>query len=469
MFNKVVKKGEDISPKLSNKDKLIAAKENNKNIKSQIKDKRKKLYIIAAIVTLVIIVIAVLLSLYLNTMKYKPYIKYEAKMKTYGFDTMYNDKSAKTDEPVTKAEALKLALGAVFNKYDILNGMVTSKDAYENSSWVEFAKSNGITSEDINVNNYKNKAKYIDTISYLENCKIKFLTNETIKDTDVNVKDIGKYSTDQQTAIKDMLANEIITLVSKNLNGNKEIFKGQLNELVVNFVEKYNTITMNGDKININPEKIPSNADQYPYTITTVDKSVYEKPFAQEYTPNVFTPKELYAGKKLFYPQIKMYTEEFFDNILNIDYKTITEENLTQKLEQYFLIKPNETAIKAYVKQVKDNEIVIEGKSELQVPIIYSDGFSYRARMKVTFEIKHSKTKENLLYLDFFGGSKKTYTQTSYNFLADYFLETGLGSNNMYLAETDLYNAILDKDKCGITKEVYVQPNVQPDVKEGVK
>lgn len=465
MFNKVIKKGEDISPKLTNKDKLDAAKENNIHVKKQIKIKQKKLYIISAIVIIVIIVITILLSTYLNSMKYKPYIKYEEKMKTYGFDQLYDNKSAKTNESVTKSEALKLALGATFNTYDILNGAANVKSEYTNSLWVECAKNNGITNEDININNFNDKVKYIDVISYLEKCKINFLKDQPIKDTEIYLKDISKYTSEQQAAAKDMLANEIISLVSKNLNGNGYIFKGQLNELIINFAEKYNTITMKGDKININPEKIPSNADQYPYTITTVDKAVYEKPLTYEYTPDSRNAKEFYAFRKEFYPQIKIYSEEFFYSILNIDYRTITEESLTKSIENYLIYKPNETYIKEYIKHVKDNEIIIEGSAKLQIPAIYSDGFSIRGRMILTFEIKNSKTKENLLYLDYFDGLKKTYEKDSYNLLVDYYFQTAIGTNNIYVAETELYRAIIDKDKCGIKKEVYIELDNEEEVK----
>ncbi|MDD2375947.1 MAG: hypothetical protein PHD15_01655 [Clostridia bacterium] len=454
MFKKNIKKNEEISSQLSNKDKLNAAKLNNASIKEKIKRKRIKLGIILVILTVVIIAVSGFLITYLSNMKYKPYVKYEEKMKTYGFEKLYDNGSAKTTESVTKSEALKIALGTVLNTNEILSGIDTLENEYTNSLWVEFAKNSAITKEDININNCNDKVKYIDVISYFENCKLKFLTEQTVKDTEAKLKDIDKYTVEQQTAIKDMLANEIISKLSNNLKGDENIFKGQLNELVINFVEKYNTITLSGDKLNINPEKVPSNADQYPYTITTVDKSVYEIPFESEFSPRAMNAKDVYAYKKEYYPRIQKFSEEFFNTILNIDYRTISEEGLKQKIKSYFIFAPNEFAIKSYVKHVKDNEIVIEGKSKLQVPIIYYDGFSYRARLKLTFEIKQSKTKENLIYLDYLHVLKKTYTQNSYDLLVDYFLSTAIGSDNIYLKEVELYKAILDTDKCGITKEI---------------
>lgn len=414
--------------------------------------KKINIYILATIIILILLAMFSII-VYVDNLKYKPYLKYEEKMKIYGFDKMYNNKSANTNESVTKSEAIKFALASVFNTDDI-SGFAAEHNEYENAIWTEYAQDLGIIKEDINSDNFNNKVKYKEVISYFESCKMKFLTDQSVKDVTVNFKDISKYTIEEQTAIKDMLAYEIINIVSSTINGNENIFKGQLNELVVNFVEKYNTITMPGDKININPEKNPANASQYPYVLANVDKEVYETPFESGYSLEALSPKDIYANKKGYYTQVKRYTEEFFNNILNVDYKTITEENLKQKLEPYILFEPNESAIKVYVKYVKDNEIIIEGNSKLQVPIIYFDGLSYRARMKLTFEIKHSNTKENLLYLDFFDGLKKTYEKTDYDILVDYYLSNAVGNSNLYLDETEWYNAILNKSKCGITKEV---------------
>jgi hypothetical protein len=339
----------------------------------------------------------------------------------------------------------------IFNVNEV-SEFVEEDNEYLNASWVDFAKYEGITKEDINISNYNEKAKYIDVISYFENCKVKYLKEQPIKDTEVNLKDLTTYSAEEQTAIKDMVANGIIDLLSDNLKGGDNIFKGQLNELVVNYAEKYNTIAMEGDKITFDPEKMPSNAGQYPYILPDVDKYIYEIPLVKDYAPSFLTAKELYVYAKELYPQVKTYTEEVFNSVLNIDYRTITEESLSQKLEPYFVWPPSEYSIRDYVKYVKDNEIVIEGKSKLQVPIIYFDGMSYRTRLKLTFEIKHSKTKENLLYLDYSDGLI-TYSKNSYDLLIDYYLSNKMGSNIMFLDTIGIYRAILDKNGCGITRD----------------
>lgn len=450
---KDLKKSEEIPSQVSNKDKLNAAKQNNKEVRKKIKWKNRKVYFILVVLVLVVIGVAVLLDMYFDKLKYEPYLKYEEKMKVFGFDKMYNNQSAKTSDSVTKAEALKLAIAAIYNADDI-SGVADENTEYENATWTEYAEAIGITKEDINNKNFNDKVKYIDVISYFENCKTIFLNDKEIKNTDAKIKDISKYTTDQQIAVKDMIANEVIYLISNKLGGNEDIFKGQLNEIVVNFVEKYDTIAMRGDQLNINPEKIPANAEEYPYTLANVDKATYEKPFFPGYAKEALSPKELYSYKKESYPQIQMRCEEFFNALLNIDYKTITEESLRAKIEPYFIFTATDEAVRKYVQHVKDNQIVLEGSSKVQIPAIYYDGDSIRVRIRLTFNVKHSNTKDSLIYLDMLDGLKETYEKDSYDILVDYYMSSAIGNNNLYVDEKRLYGAILDKETCGITKEV---------------
>ncbi len=388
------------------------------------------------------------------------YVKYEEKMKTYGFDRLYDNKSAKTSEIVTKSEAIKLALAVIFNVDDahdfgpLLNGFGEDNNEYVNANWVDYARSQKLLKEDINSTNYNDKANYMEVISLFESCKLRFLEGYAVKDTKVYLKDISKYSSDEQAAIKDMQANGIIYPIADVLNGSDYIFKGQLNELVVNFAEKYNTIALKGDKINTDPSKMPSNASQFPYIVSNVDKSIYELPYFVGFSERFQNAKEVYSIKKESFPQIKEYAEGHFNTILNIDYRTITEEGLTEQLQQYYIFDVNDSAIKAYVKHVKNNEIILEGKSKMQ-PIVYFDGVSYRVRINLTFTVKSSKTDQNLLYLDLFDGLSKTYNKKSYDIVTDYYLSLTISDNTkFYLDEAELFNTVQNKGKSGITKEV---------------
>ena len=166
------------------------------------------------------------------------YIKYEEKMKTYGFYKMFDNQSAKSDESVTKAEALKLALSVTLNK-DKLEGYSEKDEEYPSAIWVNYAKKMGVTSGDINMANYKDQATYIDVISYFEACKVLFKKDLPVKSAEVYLKDLTTYKEEEQIAIKDMVANKIINPLTDTLNAHDYIFKGQLNELVVNCAEQY--------------------------------------------------------------------------------------------------------------------------------------------------------------------------------------------------------------------------------------
>jgi len=167
------------------------------------------------------------------------YIKYEAKMKTYGFDKMFDNQSAKSDEYVTKSEALKLALSVTFNKSK-LAAYYEKDEEYPNAIWVNYAKKMGVTKEDINITNYTDKATYSDVISYFEACKVLLKKDLPAKSSDVYLKDLSTYNEGEQVAIKDMVANGIIYPLTDTLNARDDIFKGQLNELAVNYAEHYN-------------------------------------------------------------------------------------------------------------------------------------------------------------------------------------------------------------------------------------
>ncbi|WP_069998558.1 M23 family metallopeptidase [Cellulosilyticum sp. I15G10I2] len=142
------------------------------------------------------------------------YVKYEEKMRTYGFDKMYDNQSARSDELVTRAEVLKLALSVTFNT-DNLDGYSEKEEEYPNAAWVNYAKMMGVTKEDINITNYKDQATYNEAISYFEACRLLFK------------KDLPVGSV-EQAVIKDRTANE-----------EDYLFKGQLNELAVNYAEQY--------------------------------------------------------------------------------------------------------------------------------------------------------------------------------------------------------------------------------------
>lgn len=239
--------------------------------------------------------------------------------------------------------------------------------------------------------------------------------------------------------------------VAKAMN---ETFKVTLNTELSNSINTNDSNVMEGDTINTNPENVPSNASLYPYILSNVDKSVYELPFFLTDNRSNLSPKELYVYKKDSYPQIKMWCEEYFNELLNIDYRTITEESLRAKIEPYYIFDASDATVKKYVQHVKDNQIVLTGSSQVQFPVVYFDGSAIRVRMRLQFEVVSSNTKDSLIYLDMLDGLKETYTKKSYNIIVDCSMSSAIGNNNLYINEVRLYKGILDKPNCGIVKEV---------------
>lgn len=451
--NQNINKKKKIIPSYEQKGKTNPKKEKRKLDKY---DKRKRFIIILAISIAVIIGLAVFgINLLINYNKFKPYKKYEETMKTYGFDKMYNNESTKTGESITKSEAIKMILSASFNMYDISGFAGTPEEDYDNAIWVEYAKYRGIIGEsDITKDNADDKATYIEVIRYLANAKVKLVGKELNSAINLKVKDFDKYKTDEQTAIEDMIENEIITVNTKKINGKKHIFKGQMNELISNYVVKYNTLTINDEKINISEDKEPSNKDQYPYTLASVDKSVYEKEFNVDDEENFKSPKELYTTKKEYYSQIQEIAEGYYDSILNIDYKTINYDEMKENLLQYVLYGVD--GLENYVNYVKEHKIVIEGKSTVMFPTIYFDGLEYVVRMKLEFEIKNSDTNYNLLYMDPINSenTKVKYENDKYTVYIDAKMGNAIeGPTALYNDNSTIVDSLLKDQKDVMVRE----------------
>lgn len=430
----------------------------DKKLKKNLDKKRVKsritIILIAMCVLLIGLAIFGVISL-INYNKYKPYIPFEETMKVYGFDIAYNNQSSKTGESITKSEAIKLVLACVFNTNDISGFAAEPEDGYENEMWVEYAKFRGIVGEaDITKDNADEKATYIEVIRYLANAKAKILEKELDSAIDLKVKDFDKYKPDEQIAIEDMIQNEIIKINTKKIKGAKNIFKGQMNELISNFATKYNTITVNGEKVNINEDKMPSNKGEYPYTLASVDKSVYEKEFYIDDENNFKNPKELYTTKKEYYTQIQEIAEGYYNTILNVDYTTINYEDMKDNILQYVLYGTN--GLKEYVNYVKENKIIIQGKSTVMFPAIYFDGLEYVVRMKLEFEIKNSDTKNNLLYMDPISNTENPikYNNNTYTIYIDAKMGNAIsGSNALYNDNSTVFDLLLDGQKDTMQRE----------------
>lgn len=238
---------------------------------------------------------------------------------------------------------------------------------------------------------------------------------------------------------------------SKIINGNSDgtfhpndnITKEQLVQIVYNCLES-NNITLEdvkkavnytydvGPIINKNFLE-PSNRNQYPYLISNVDKSIYERPYIVNDLTQFENPNFVYYDlKNDLYDKTKRVLEEYYNRLINVDYNTINEEDYYGRLERgtvYYLPKDG---LVNYIQYLKDNKVVIKGKAIFQAPIIYYDGAVYRVRIKLDINIESAGEYINLLFLDNEKGNVTNYKQGNNVIYIDAPANGAIGTNVIY-------------------------------------
>lgn len=399
--------------------KKIKGKPNKVKTNKPHKKINKKLIITLVITVVLLVALSIFIYVIAQNKKYAKYLPYEETMHTYAFDIMYDNQTAATREKVTKSEAIKMAIAATLNIEEV-PGM-EDNGTFNNNIWVRYAVTKGIIGGDeVNESNADDLVTYTEFITYLEKAKVKLLKQDLKTSVELQYKDKDKYTTEEQTYLQDLIESGVIENSKSKLKGNRKVFKGEVNELVTKYAEKNNTITLEGDKININPDKVPSNADMYTYILSNVDKSVYEIDLQKgEYVDYVLSPKESYIKNKQDYKDIKEMVEEYYNTILNIDYSNITSEKFLNDINLYMSNEYDEEEVNEYVNYVKDNRIKISGTSKVQMPIIYYDGVDYRVRTKLEFNLEESYVENNVLFNDFDSESDVEYKIGKNQFIID--------------------------------------------------
>ena len=428
---------------------------NNEEERLEEIEKNKKSYrmriIILSIVAVIVVATVIVTSYILANRNYSKYEKYEDKMDLYGFSQVYENGRCNTRDKVTKSEAVKMLLACLYNVPSIDGIALPTEETYPNAIWVEYAVKQGfVTHEEVNASNADDKVKYQEVLVWMYNIKAKALNIEPDTADNYTVKDINAYNPDQQLAIKDMLNSGIITVNTSKIKGGQKLYKGKLNELIINFAEKYNTITVGDAKININEEKIPTNANRYTYTLANVNKEIYELPFINDGGEGFISPVEYYPNNKQYFTQIKTYVEGYYDYLLSVDNATISTAQMKRKLKKYAYEQFDDQKLEQYVNYVKANNIKLTGKSTAQMPCVYFDGKDYRVRVKLDINVESSNTKENLL----FGDSNMTYNDTQATIYIDAILAKNDTSETLFVVETPISKLIVKNSSSVLSKEV---------------
>ncbi len=395
--------------------------------------KYKKMY---GAILLVVLIVAIIVLGYLGIRSYllnKKYGKYEKQVDLYGFSLMYNNESPKSSEKITRLEMVKIVLASIYNTKKIESIGFGPGGQFDGDEWARTAEAFGIIEE-----GYITNETYNDSVTYKEALVTYLNARSKLKDIPVSstkessFKNLQSYSQEERQYINDAVENGLLEDSNKKLKINNTIFKGQFNELVVKFVEKYNTVAPEGETLVTNEASKPSNYEMYPYILYSVPKEVYEYRGISEGEGDYATPAETYKYDKDYYPQMQYRTESYYNTVLNVDYRTLNKDEFFENVDRY-LREIREDEINEYIEYVKNNKIIIEGTAKVQLPIFYLDGISFRARVKLTFEIKNSETDKNLLLGDATRAKEVTYKNKKYTVYIDAPMGTTLLSRALLL------------------------------------
>jgi hypothetical protein len=395
----------------------------NKKYKIMEKIKRNKKKYIFALLTLIIMILVLVCAIFLN--RYfinKKYDKYEEKMDIYGFDLLYNNESAESYEKVTNLEAVKIALGSIYNTYDVSSIGYFSSEEYEGADWIKTAEIFGVLEKNkINKENTDEYISYWDFIELFLNTRKLKLNIEVSYTKESSFENLNSYNQKQTKYINDLVENKLIEDSTKKISLNKDVIKGQVNEIVIKYVEKYNSILEEGETLVTKKESMPQNSDEFPYIIYSIPNDVYEMDMINDGNTGYVSPKNLYKLKKEYYNQMDYRITNYYDKILNINYETINVEEFANNVEEYLLYNYDDEVFSKYVNYVKENNVILEGKAEPLIPIIYYDGVNMRIRTKITFKIINSLTDKNIIFGDVFENESNpiTYKNKEYTIYAE--------------------------------------------------
>ena len=442
-----------------------------KKKKSAISKKNKKRIILLVVFLLIIVVLIFSISYAYRVIKFSKYNEYGTQMEKYGLAGLYDNKKTTSHEAVTKSEAIKIAIATIINIEDIPYS-IDSELKYENELWVEYAIENEvITAEDVNEKNYNKKVTYIEYIRYFQNAR-KVLKGETLNTSIYpDFTDMKLLSDLELYAVSDLVYNNVIENAKVKLNPSRTLYKGELNKLTCDMVNTYNLLLPEGEKFNISEDKIPENVSEYPFTLYDVAKEAYEKPFIISDEAKFIGPNKIFASERTVIEVIFNIVNNYYNNILNVDYETIDINSFYEKIRNNSLFEVDLETVKKYVDYVKANKIKIEGKAKAQLPIFYYDGTYYRMRVQISFKVVNSDTKNNLLFYDLENGETSyEYSKDEYDIYIDSILQKPLSSvKTMYIWGSDLYSEKTDEIVIGINKvekevvEQQIESDVQPE------
>ena len=211
-------------------------------------------------------------------------------------------------------------------------------------------------------------------------------------------------------------------------------------------------VTGESNEYELDPNKQPYNYYEYPYIIKGIPLELYEKPYFDERFPIKCNPAECYFQYKKTMKQIIKDSYQYYNTILNVDYRTINLDTFKSNLNEVMDGIPDGD-IEAYVNYVKENEIILEGKGIIVPGTATIVEMFLHAKAYVSFKIVSAKKMENLLFGDmsFQLNQPVEYLQTDYELYPSVYIPgvVGFFNGKLHTFYTLKYQTVLEGIKIG--------------------
>ena len=253
--------------------------------------------------------------------------------------------------------------------------------------------------------------------------------NSFNKIPDINYSNKNEFNVNDNELFRKILGITGCTLISNNnmyFPLDAPVTKYMLNYFAMKLEETYNsyhkTLNFGMSNFDIFPieyetdiSKLPANYYEYPYIIKGVPKEAYERPYLYNSVYQVRLPIECYGDYSQIMGIVGSYATNYYNTILNVDYRTIDEKEFAQKVKTSLYYVSDED-IEKYVQYVKENQIILEGNGTIIPGTLFSVDVAPRMRAMLKFKVVSAKEMKNLLFGDIQVrlGFDVEYTQDEY-------------------------------------------------------
>ena len=221
-------------------------------------------------------------------------------------------------------------------------------------------------------------------------------------------------------------------LIENNADDFKQVplIQEEFEKVLVQFAMKFTTFApgnasrQGSERFNLvtDPELLPSNYTWYPYILDSIPKEVYEYQghyvatgdiSSSGFTESKASPNHLYKIYGRYSDDSYANIRDFFDIILNVDYRTIDTDLFIHKLNQCLLYsvygnygEDGQLYVKMlteYLDYIKENKIIISGKAIPLFPCLYENDFALMTFIKCKLEVNIISSDIENPKLCFFG------------------------------------------------------------------